>query len=256
MTPGLDDPPHARGETTRANVGHAAEGPGPRFHGAQIPEQSFSNDDGTSPAALAEAVCNRDVPAAVSALRGGRLLVALVAQLDSATAAGTEKDSHMAAAMWQRPDGRVALMAFSGVDEMSAWDSQARPLPVPAAQAAQAALEDGADALLLDRTLALSGPALWAVAEGRVLVPPADDPDVRIVVESACAQVLGGAGLPSEVTLVSGEGSTLTLLLAPQAASDRRTLGELASLLAADPVLRSRVGGMQIGVVPVTPPAP
>lgn len=237
-----------------AAEGHAAEGHGRRFGGAQIPEQTFSHDDGTAPPALAHAVRNRDVPAVVAALQGGRLLVALVAQLDSATPEGAEKDSHMAAAMWRRPDGRVALMAFTSVAAMSQWDPQARPLPVPAAQAAQAALEDGADALLVDRSVALVGPALWAVAEGRVLVPPSQDADVRAVVETVCAQVLGGADLPQEVALVSGDDSSLTVLVAPEVAGDRQTVGELASRLAAEPVLRARVTGMQIGVAPVRPP--
>lgn len=237
------------------HVGHGAESQGPRFHGAQIPEQNFSHDDGSAPQALVDAVRSRDVPGVVSALQGGRLLVALVAQLDSATAEGMEKDSHMAAAMWQRPDGRVALMAFTSVEAMAAWDPHARPLPVPAAQVAQAALEDGADALLVDRTVALAGPALWAVAEGRLLVPPSQDADVRAVVSAACAEILGDAGLPQEVALVSGADSSLTVLVAPQAAGHRASLDELAARLAAEPLLRARVAGMQIGVAPVTPPA-
>lgn len=237
------------------NLGHAAEGHGPRFHGAQIPEQNYSHDDGTAPQALAEAVRNRDVPAVVAALPGARLLVALVAQLDSATPEGSEKDSHMAAAMWQRPDGRVALMAFTSVAAMDAWDPQARPLPVPAAQVAQAALEDGADALLIDRTVALAGPSLWAVAEGRVLMAPADDPQVREVIAEVAAETLSVAGLPAEVTLVSKGEMGVSILLHPTTATAPDVISDLAAQLAGHPVLRSRVSEMQIGISPITPPA-
>ena len=238
-------PDEARG---LPNIGHAAEGHGPRFHGAEIPEQGFSQDDGTAPAAVASAVSNRDVPALVAALRGGRLLVALVAELDSVTAEGTEKDSHMAAAMWQRPDGRVALLAFTSVAAMADWDPQARPLPVPAAQVAQAALEDGADALLVDRALALAGPSLWAVAEGRELIAPTADPQVRQVVDAAVAATLGANGLPTPVNLAPMGDHGLSVLLHPAAAAAPAVVSELAALLADDPVLRSRVTGMQIGV--------
>ena len=231
-----------------SNVGHAAEVHGPRFHGAQIPEQDFGTDDGSAPQAVAAAVSQRDVPALVAALQGGRLLVALVAELDSVSPEGSEKDSHMAAAMWQRPDGRVALMAFTSVAAMAAWDPHARPLPVPAAQVAQAALEDGADALLVDRALALTGPSLWAVAEGRQLIAPTADPQVRQVVDDAVAATLGAAGLPTAVTLAPMGDQGLSILLHPIAAAAPETVSDLAKRLAGDPVLRSRVSGMQIGV--------
>lgn len=229
-------------------VGHAAEPEGPRFAAAEIPEQQFRDDEGRAPAGLAEAVAEQDVRAAVAALVGTRLLVALVAQLDSTTTQGTEKDSHMAAAMWQRPDGRTALMAFSSVEALSVWDAEARPLPVPAAQVAQAALEDGADALLVDRRLALTGPALWAVAEGRALIAPAADPQVRKVVEEAAAQALAVAGLPADVILAPMGDQGLSILLHPAAAAAREVVSDLAARLAGDPVVRSRVSGMQIGV--------
>ena len=240
------DPQHPH--LSAATVGHGAEGFGPRFHGAEIPEQVFGQDDGSAPPAVAAAVSHRDVPALVAALQGGRLLVALVAELDSVSPEGTEKDSHMAAAMWQRPDGRVALMAFSSVAAMAEWDPQARPLPVPAAQVAQAALADGADALLVDRTVALAGPSLWALAEGRALMAPADDPLVRQVVEEAAAQSLAVAGLPAEVILAPMGDQGLSILLHPAAAAAREVVSDLAARLAGDPVLRSRVSGMQIGV--------
>lgn len=239
----------------RRHLGHAAEGNGPRFHGAAIPDQAFSDDDGTAPEALAQALRSRDIPAVVDALRDSRLLVALVAQLDSETPEGAEKDSHMAAAMWQRPDGRVALMAFSSVASMAAWDPQARPLPVPAAQVAQAALEDGADALLVDRAVALVGPALWAVAEGRELISPSADAQVRQVVDDAVSATLGAAGLPTEVILAPMGDLGLSILLNPIAAAAPDVVAELAERLAGDPVLRSRVTGMQIGIAADTPPS-
>jgi hypothetical protein len=232
------------------STGHAAEPDGPRFEGAAIPEQKFGDDDGTTPARLAEALATHDVSAVVSALRGQRLLVALVAQLDSVTATGEEKDSHMAAAMWQRPDGRTALLAFSSVAAMAQWDPQARPLPVAAAQVAQAALEDGAAALLIDRTVALVGPALWAVAEQRELESPAADTQVRDHVRELVAAHFGPAGLPTWCTLGADDGWVLTVVVHPDVVAQPQVVEALAQQLAGDPLLRSRTAGMNLAVAP------
>ena len=60
------------------------------------------------------------------------------------------------------PDGRLALLAFTGLEQMQRWDPDARPVPVPARTAALAALQDGAEALLID----LAGPVRYLVPIG------------------------------------------------------------------------------------------
>lgn len=68
----------------------------------------------------------------------------------------------MAAILMTGADGRTALLAFSCLASLQAWDPQARPVPVSTVDAARAARHEGASALVLD----LAGP-------------------VRVVVESA-----------------------------------------------------------------------
>ena len=65
----------------------------------------------------------------------------------------------MAAVLVQAPDGSTGLLAFTSTDSMARWDPQARPVPVPAATAATAAIQGGAEALLVD----LAGPASYVV---------------------------------------------------------------------------------------------
>ena len=64
--------------------------------------------------------------------------------------------------------GERGLLAFTGLDSLAAWDPAARPVPVAGPQAAQAALEDGATALVIDVggpvRLALVGADLQALA--------------------------------------------------------------------------------------------
>lgn len=239
-----------------SDPGHGAESPGPhgRFDGKQIPAQAFVDDDGSSPAAVTAALdqwradrrSGTGLADVVTALLEQRLLVALVAVLDSTDPAGAEKDSHMAAASIQRPDGRRALVAFTGVAALRAWHPQARPLPVPAPEVARAAIDDGADALLIDGDCALAGRWLWALAEGRVPLPPAEDPAVAEAIASHVAAELGAA---SHFELVTHDEADLLVLLDPAAAADRTQVDRLAQALAGDPLLRSRLDrGLALGV--------
>jgi hypothetical protein len=46
--------------------------------------------------------------------------------------------------------GERGLLAFTGMDSLSAWDPGARPVPAAAATIAEAALRDGAAAVVVD----------------------------------------------------------------------------------------------------------
>lgn len=71
-----------------------------------------------------------------------------------------DKGSHMAVVSMINAAGEKGLLAFTGLDAMQAWDRLARPVPVPGADAARAALADGATALVID----VQGPARLVVA--------------------------------------------------------------------------------------------
>ena len=63
-----------------------------------------------------------------------------------------------------------ALLGFTGTAPLQAWQADARPVPVSLRDAAQAAVHDGADALVLDLAgpvpFAIEGDDLQKVAEG------------------------------------------------------------------------------------------
>ena len=70
----------------------------------------------------------------------------------------------MAAVLMTGRDGRTALLAFTSTASLDRWaqsyaGGEARPVPVPVRQAASAALQDQATALLLD----VAGPVLFVV---------------------------------------------------------------------------------------------
>jgi len=145
-----------------------------------IADPRFAADTGKADSALAEALAAyADVPADPArnvdvflALQTARLLVPVVAvlgevEVDPAGLAHyntTDKTTDMATALLTGRDGRVALLAFTSAEALCAWREDARPVPVPAALAARAALQERAAALVVD----VSGPTTYVV-EGDLL---------------------------------------------------------------------------------------
>jgi hypothetical protein len=139
----------------------------------QIPDPGFAGDDGTPGAALVAALrayasgTGSQVDA-LAAVRESRLLVPVVAMLGEVEVdergLAHDKTSDMATVLLRGADGRMALLAFSGMPALQAWDAEARPVPVTARTAAQAALQDGAAAIVVD----VAGPATFVV-EGQDL---------------------------------------------------------------------------------------
>jgi hypothetical protein len=112
-----------------------------------LAEPAFPDDDGTVDPVLAEAL--GDDTRVLAVVGDVRVFVPVIALLDEVPADG-DKEADMAAVMMTGADGRQALLAFSSVATMTAWNADARPVPVWGRQAARAALDEGASAMLLD----------------------------------------------------------------------------------------------------------
>jgi hypothetical protein len=140
-----------------------------------LPDPGFAGDDGGADPRLATALTAYDEApddeeaarrlAALAVLQDTRVLVPVVAVLGEVEydeqGLAHDKTSDMAAVLMTGRDGRTALLAFTGSAAMTRWQPDARPVPVSVRQAAQAALQDAASALLLD----VAGPVLFAVEE-------------------------------------------------------------------------------------------
>lgn len=135
-----------------------------RGNGRTLVGSAFGSDDGAPSLELRRIVTSDSTPAdIVDALEGARLLVAVMARLDSYDD-GEEKDSHMALVSMVNADGRTGLLAFTGLDSLQAWNPDARPVPASGADIAHAALEEGNAAVVID----VAGPAM-VVITGDVL---------------------------------------------------------------------------------------
>jgi hypothetical protein len=118
------------------------------IHQRGLAEPAFPDDDGLIDSRLAEALGD---DARVFAVYGEvRVFVPIVATQGDVATDGSDKTADMAAVFMTGADGRKALLTFSSVAALVAWNPVARPVPVWGREAAQAALDEGASAVLLD----------------------------------------------------------------------------------------------------------
>ena len=128
----------------------------------------FPDDDGSAAPAVASALAayrtgSGPYAAVLAALLDSRVLVPVVAVLGEVEhdAAGLahDKSSDMATVLLTGADGRQALLAFTATDALQAWRPDGRPVPVTFRDAARAAVQEGADALVVD----VAGPVPFPV---------------------------------------------------------------------------------------------
>jgi hypothetical protein len=133
-----------------------------------IPDPGFADDDGAADVRVAQALAGHAAGtvtsgAVLSVLQDARLLVPVMAVLGEVEideqGLAHDKSSDMAAVLVQAADGSKGLLAFTSTETMIRWDPEARPVPVTTATAATAAVQDRAEALLVD----LAGPAPYVV---------------------------------------------------------------------------------------------
>ena len=138
-------------------------------HDRTLADSPFPGDDGQASPSVRERLHAASDGAqdsylrAVAALGTARLLVPVVAEVTrSATADGglrVDKEADMSVVLWETSDGRRCGMAFTGLDSLAAWHAEARPVPVTLDVLAQAAIDDRADAVIVDA----AGPAALVI---------------------------------------------------------------------------------------------
>ena len=125
------------------------------WEGREFSQNSWSEDDGSTPQVLADALAGElDKSKLFVALAQSRLLIPLLAELgDSGIGSHgqtVDKSADLAIVAVSTPDGKTAIPAFSSVSEMAAWNATARPVPVDAPKLAIAAVSEGHDRVVLN----------------------------------------------------------------------------------------------------------
>jgi hypothetical protein len=214
--------------------------------------QQFRHDRGAADPRVAAALAaylagQGSEQAALSALASARLLVPVVATLADgsapADASQGDKNSEMALPTLIGRDGRAALLAFTGLDALARWRPDARPVPAEADRVWRAAVAEGC-AVVIDVAgpvpLAVEGARLAALAAGRPVPPPHEDPDIRAEVE---AVVVGEPGITGfTLTPGQGDGTDLAVTLRLAAGDHGPVLTRAANSIAARLAGRLRRG--------------
>ena len=155
--------------------------------------------------------------AALTALAATRLLVPVLAVLTNGIATQGDKDSEMMLPKLIGRDGRPAVIAFTSLDALAQWRSEARPVPAEADRVWRAAVADGC-AVVIDVAgpvpLAVEGARLAALAAGQPVPPPHEDPDVHAEVRAATAAEPAIAGFSLAPAREVGADLAVTLRLA------------------------------------------
>jgi SseB protein N-terminal domain len=185
--------------------------------------QQFRDDNGAADPRVAQALAayvagEGSERAALAALSAARLLVPVVAVLsDGSASAPGDKDSEMVLPTLIGQDGRPAVLAFTCLDTLARWRSDARPVPAEADRVWRAAVADGC-AVVIDVAgpvpLAVEGARLGALAAGQPVPPPHEDPDVRAAVEAAVAAEPAISGFHLAASSADGTDLAIRLSLA------------------------------------------
>lgn len=179
--------------------GRPADSAGQAWEGKSIPSHGFSGDTGEADPALLAALASAGATPGPDAethllatVAGARWLVpvvAVAAEVDDSGAHAVDTRSDMAAVTLTGPDGSRALPVFSSLAALADWDPTARPVPVRAAAAAQAAISEECQVLVVDvaspHATVLRPSMLWALAQERDWTPSHLDAHVAAAVEAA-----------------------------------------------------------------------
>jgi hypothetical protein len=245
--------------------GRPSDSVGQAWAGKAIPSTGFEGDTGALDPAVAAALdANRQGPTPdtetelVARVAASRWLVPVVAvaaevgsKVDGRGEHAVETRSDMAAVTLTAPNGSRGLPMFSSIAALADWDPEARPVPVRAAVAAQSAISEGCDVLLVDvaseHATVLRPSMLWAIAQERPWLPAHRDDHVLHAVEAAVrdeADVLGHRLEPGEP---AGAGA-LRVVLALRPGLDRDRVGGIATRvgerIATDGEARARIDAL------------
>ena len=191
------------------------------------------------------------------AVAQARLLVPIVAapsEVDDSGEPMVERSTDMAVVTLTSPDGQRAFPVFSSLAALSAWDATARPSPVTSSRAAQGAVTERCDVMLLDLGSAhervLRPSMVWALAQQRDWLPAHTDPFVAQALIRATADeedVFECVGEPDP----AGAG-ILRVVLSLRAGLDAGRVQALATRIgeriATDGEARARIDGLSFTI--------
>jgi len=266
-----DTVPPGNGLTPDSAAPHEASGTdsgGAPWSGRELTSAGFDGDLGAADPHLFAALDDpQDETALMRAVAHARLLVPIVAvprEVDDSGQPMVEQSAGItskgagstdtAVVTLTAQNGQRAFPVFSSLATLSAWDATARPSPVTSSRAAQGAVTERCDVMLLDCGSAservLRPSMVWALAQQRDWLPAHADPFVAQALSRAIAD-------EEDVIECVGEGDpegagVLRVVLSLRAGLDAAEVQALATRIgeriATDGEARARIDGLSFTV--------
>lgn len=173
-----------------------------------------------------------------------------------------EKTQELSIVTVKAPDGRKVMPVFSGTATLQAWDSTARPIPVPLPQVLLAAAQEETELVIIDPAttqseLGIRAPQFQAAATGADYIPPWFDTQIA----ARAQEILGVLEHIKLVALLPKDpqmrllNSELELVLGITAGLDQQqlqtVLGQAASRWQQDEVLAGAADSLTLRAVAV-----
>lgn len=270
MPPFGSEAPH---DVPLADSADSADSAGLPWTGRVLTGTGFDGDLGAAdPALLATLSDPQDETALMQAVAKSRLLVPVVAvarepdetgapmagnlarSSGSDTVGKPASATDMAVVTLTAPDGQRAFPVFSSLATLAVWDATARPSPVTGARAAQGAVTERCQVMLLDcgsgHERVLRPSMVWALAQEREWLPAHTDPFVAQALSRAAA-------VEQDVVACVGEGDPagggiLRVVLSLRPGLDAEQVQSLATRIgeqiATDGEARARIDGLSFTI--------
>jgi len=225
---------------------------GQPWTGRALTSTGFDGDVGSADPDLLAAFEDplRDETVLMRAVADARLLVPIVATPADVGIPMLERNTDMAVLTLTLSDGQRGFPVFSSLAALSAWDAQARPSPVTSSRAAQAAVSERCDVMVLDcgsgHVRVLRPSMVWALAQQREWLPAHTDPFVAQALVRATADEDDVLDCVGEADPAGAGNLRVVLSLRPglDAAAVQALATRIGEQIAADGEARARIDGL------------
>jgi len=235
---------------------HPTDSSGVPWEGREFHDNPHAGDTGETPADVAERLTEWRAGTGsftdlVAAFAVNRFLIPLVTHagddFDVDNPVMEDKVQELSVITVAGPSGEKVIPAFTSVAAMSAWNSDARPIPIDARRVALAAASEHTDRIVVNPgtdSIVLRRPVVWSIAQGNPHTAPWESP--KFVTETR--NLLSGIDNLLEVNVLpgdpnaSGDGPDVTLMLA---LPDGLNADQVHTLIAA---VQARVAGADLFV--------
>lgn len=206
---------------------HHADSSGVPWEGRTFHDNPHAGDAGETPSDVAEHLTawrtgTGSFTDLVAAFGGSRFLIPLVTHagddFDVDSPVMEDKIQELSVITVAGPNGEKVIPAFTSVAAMSAWNSDARPIPIETQRVALAAASEQTDRIVVNPgtdSIVLRRPVVWSIAQGNPYNAPWESIDFVAEARSLLAGIdnLVDVGVEPGDPNATGDGPDVTLFL-------------------------------------------